>query len=269
MRIKPIRRVLGALALALPLLAGAQDTGGDAPVTLVEVDGFPVTNLHLALFASQTGRSPEDAEGQLRLLNELVNNFMVAQSPEGRQLAQRAEVQAALEVARARLIAQTFVRDQLNQVQVSDEQLRALYDERYGEPGKEYKARHILVETEQEAQAVIDALEQGADFADLARDRSIGPSKNVGGELGWFEAGQMVEAFSAATAELDDGSYSEQPVETQFGWHVILREDSREAQPPSYDTVKTELETEIRQQHIAEVISRIRSEADIEVQKLD
>jgi peptidyl-prolyl cis-trans isomerase C len=257
------------MCLALPLLAHAEGSEPADPVTLVKVDDFAVTNLHLALFANQTGRAPEDAEGQIRLLNELINNIMVANSAAGRSLAEKPEVIAALEVARARLIAQTFVRDQLSRIQLTDEQVRQHYEQRYGgEAAIEYRARHILLATRDEANAVIAQLRDGADFAELARSLSIGPSKSVGGELGWFEPDQMVAEFASATAALEDGAFSQEPVETQFGWHVILREQSRAAQPPSYDTVKAELETELRQQQIAEVIAAIRSEVNVEVQDI-
>lgn len=237
---------------------------------LVKVGDFMVTNLHFALFASQTGREPREPEEQVRLLNELVNNFMVADSPQGRALATEPEVAAALEVARARLIAQTFVRSELQKAPVSEAQIQALYDQEYGSSGRlEYKARHILLATEEEAREVIKALDGGADFAELASTRSIGPSKSVGGDLGWFEADQMVGEFSEATANLEDGSFSAQPVKTQFGWHVILREQSRALPQPSLESVKAELEQRIQQEHVARVVGEIRKSTKIEVQDLD
>lgn len=262
---------LAALTLAACLAGGShaeeQDTG---PQALVKIDDFTINSLHFALFASQTGREPQEPEAQVRLLNELVNNFMVANSPQGRALAAEPEVAAALEVARARLVAQTFIRSALEQTPVDDAQIQALYDAEYGEqPRREYKARHILLGSEQEAQEIIAALDGGADFAELAAERSIGPSKSVGGDLGWFEADQMVGEFSAATAQLADGGYSRQPVKTQFGWHVILREESRDVPPPSLESVKTELAQRIQQQQVAEIVAGIREKTRIEVQSID
>jgi peptidyl-prolyl cis-trans isomerase C len=252
-------------------LAGASMAQDDAePITLVEVDGFAVTNLHLALFATQTGRNPQEPEGQVKLLNELINNFMIANSSQGKELAGQAEVAAALDVARARLIAQTFIRSQLQQTSIDESAVQELYAARYGDQKLvEYKARHILSSSEADAQAVIAELDGGADFATLAAQRSIGPSKSVGGDLGWFEAGQMVGEFSAATAQLADGSYSKTPVQTQFGWHVILREQSREAAPPSVDSVRPELEKQLQQQQVAKSIAAIREAAQIKVQPLE
>ena len=257
------------LALAAPLFAENPPTE-PADQALVKVDDFTITSLHFALFASQTGRNPQDPEGQISLLNELVNNFMIANSPQGQELAGHPEVAAALEVARARLLAQTFVRTQLDQTPIDEAQLHALYDQTYAKASPiEYKARHILLESEEDAKAVIAELDGGADFATLASTRSTGPSKTVGGDLGWFEADQMVGEFSAATMQLADGSYSKTPVKTAFGWHVILREESREAPPPGFDTVRPELEKQLQQQQIAKVVSAIRKNAQIEVQKLE
>jgi peptidyl-prolyl cis-trans isomerase C len=133
----------------------------------------------------------------------------------------------------------------------------------------EFKARHILLENEEDAKSVIVELDEGADFATLASGRSTGPSKSVGGDLGWFEPDQMVSEFSEATAQLTDGSYSKTPVQTRFGWHVILREESRELPPPDFETVKPELEKQIQQRKIAEVIGGIREKTRIEVEEPD
>lgn len=253
-----------ATLLNLVLPAMAEET----PRTLVTIDDFAVTNVHFALFASQTGRNPPDAAGQISLLNELVNHFMVANSPQGKALAEDPDVVAALEVARARLIAQTFVRTELDKISIDEAQLRARYDERYTASGKEeYKARHILLTNEADAKAVIAELDGGADFATLAKEQSTGPSKTVGGDLGWFEPGQMVGEFSAATQALSDGAYSKEPVKSQFGWHVILREESRALPQPSLDDVREELTREMQQEGIAAAINAIRDSSRIEVER--
>jgi peptidyl-prolyl cis-trans isomerase C len=249
-------------------LAG-QVTGQDQPGTrtLVTIDDFAVTDLHFALFANQTGRNPKDGQEQLNMLNELATHFMIANSAEGQALAGQAEVNAALEVARARLIAQSFINSRLQQTPIEEEELRALYAAQYGDAQQmEYKARHILLKTEDEAKAIIMELDGGADFATLAKERSIGPSKTAGGDLGWFEAKQMVSEFAAATANLDNGAYSRSPVQTQFGWHVILREDSRELPPPTFESARPELEKQVQREHVAKAIAEIKENTRIEVQ---
>lgn len=238
-----------------------------AAQTLVMIDDFALTDVHFALFASQTGRNPSDASGQISLLNELVNHFMVANSEDGQALAKDPDVVAALEVARARLLAQTFVRAQIEANPVEAPELQALYDERYAsDGGVEYKARHILLEDKAAAEAVIAELDDGADFAELAKTRSTGPSGSAGGDLGWFEPDQMVAPFADATSNLENGRYSKTPVETQFGWHVILREDSRPVSPPAFEEVEDELTRLLHQQRVAAAITRIREATRIEVQ---
>ena len=267
MRSNTMRTSILALCLSIGSVAQAADP--TTPQTLVKVDDFEITNLHFALFASQTGRNPKDSQGQISLLNELVNNFMVANSTQGRAVESDPEVVAALEVARARLIAQAFVRSQLDSTPVDEKRLRELYDAEYAKPSHEYKARHILLENEEDAKAVIVELDGGADFATLASARSTGPSKSDGGNLGWFEPDQMVGEFSEATVQLADGNYSKTPVKTRFGWHVILREESREAPPPEFESVKPQLEKEIQQQQIAEAIGVIRDKTRVEVLELE
>lgn len=238
--------------------------------TLIVIDDFPITTLHLGLFASQTGRNPQQADAQIRMLNELANNFMLANSVPGKQLAERPEIAAALEVARARLIAQAFVRHEIDKAEIDEAEVRKRYDAAYsGAPRKEYKARHILLNSRDAAAAAIKELDKGTDFAELAGKHSTGPSKTVGGDLGWFEPDQMVPEFSAATEQLADGTYSRQPVKTQFGWHVILREQSRDLAVPDFESARTEIETQLRQEHVAKALKAIRDKANIEVQKLD
>ena len=128
---------------------------------------------------------------------------------------------------------------------------------------------NILLNSKDAAIAAIKELGKGADFAELATKHSVGPSKSVGGDLGWFEPEQMVPEFSAATEKLADGAYTQEPVKTTFGWHVILREESRDVAQPDFETARPELEQQIRQQHVAQLIKQIREKANIEVQQLE
>jgi len=143
---KMIRAFALGCGLALSATTASAADEENAVQTLLDIDGFAVTNLHLALFASQTGRNPQQAEEQIRMLNELANNFMLANSTEGKALASEPEIAAALQVARARLLAQAFVRSELEKVKVDDAEVQKRYDATYGgKQGIEYKARHILL----------------------------------------------------------------------------------------------------------------------------
>jgi len=265
-----IQRLLPLLAL-IPALALAEEKPQPSPPTsiqpLVKIDDFTVTNLHYSVFAAQQGKPlSQDRNQQIRLLNELVNTFMVARSPRGQELAATDELKAALEVTRARVIARAVIGDMMETTPVSDAEIQAAYEKQYGQgERREYKARHILLKTEDEAKAVIAELDKGADFAKLAREKSTGPSGRMGGDLGWFSPDSMVKPFAEAVAKLKDGEYSKTPVQTRFGWHVILREKSRTLPQPKLADVKDELVKQIRARKLTEYLRSLRDKMHIEV----
>ncbi|NIP72215.1 MAG: hypothetical protein GWO16_03910 [Gammaproteobacteria bacterium] len=129
----------------------------------------------------------------------------------------------------------------------------------------EYKARHILVDEQAQALALIERLEQGADFAELAREASTGPSGRQGGDLGWFTRRQMVPAFGEAVAGLEPGAFTREPVETRFGWHVILLEDTREAPAPGFGEVKEGVREALEKRALRDYVETLHAEADIEI----
>ena len=131
------------------------------------------------------------------------------------------------------------------------------------EPEPEFNASHILVETKEEADAIKTELDGGADFAELAKEKSTGPSGPGGGSLGWFGPGMMVPAFEEAVAGMEAGSVSE-PVETQFGWHVIKLNETRTAEAPALEGVREELETQIRQTKVQEAIESLTEAAEVD-----
>jgi len=145
------------------------------------------------------------------------------------------------------------------------EALQKAYDAQYGnvEPKAEYNASHILVETAETAQEVIQMINDGGDFAEVAKEKSTGPSGPNGGELGWFGEGVMVPEFQAAVLEMEAGTVSE-PVQTQFGWHVIKLNETREVPAPTLEEVSEELSQTIIQGQIEVAIDEIRSAATIE-----
>ncbi|MGJ8556775.1 MAG: peptidylprolyl isomerase, partial [Sulfitobacter geojensis] len=148
---------------------------------------------------------------------------------------------------------------------VDEEAVKAAYDAQYTdqEAGEEYNASHILVETEEEANTIKTALDDGADFAELAREKSTGPSGPGGGSLGWFGAGMMVPSFEAAVVAMEPGAVSA-PVETQFGWHVIKLNETRKTEAPALDDVREELELQVRQTLVQTRIEEITNDADVD-----
>ena len=243
-----------------------QAAGGDA---LVTVNGEPVTRqTFAAMLAEWNARRPGSVDSpqvQGALLNEMVNFVILSQEAEKRGLDESERVAAALEWARTTTLAQAMLNERLSSDPVEEADLREAYEEKYPAAGtKEYKARHILVETEEEADALIVELGQGADFAELAKEHSTGPSGSRGGDLGWFGPADMVPPFSEAVAAMDKGAVSAEPVETGFGWHVILLEDVRDNPPPPFESVKDELASEMRQQRIQRFVAELREQANIE-----
>ena len=152
---------------------------------------------------------------------------------------------------------------------ITEAELKAFYDKEVGsKPAeKEVKARHILLKEEKEALDVIKELDGGADFAELAKKKSTGPSGPRGGDLGFFGKGQMVPAFEAAAFALDKGAYTKTPVKTQFGYHVVLVEDAREAPKPSFDETKGNIRRVLAEQKFSEILNDLKAKAKIDVKK--
>ena len=160
------------------------------------------------------------------------------------------------------LIAQALANKFFSSINISEEDILNNYNNMLqNNPQNEYKASHILVESQSEAISIIEKLNSGEQFSELAKEYSIGPSASNGGSLGnFFSPNQMVKPFSDAVQLLANNEYSKAPVQTEFGWHVILREDSRETTPPTLESVKPEIEQQIRQTKFQEYINLLRDE---------
>ena len=241
----------------------------EEPKVIVEVDNFNLNTMHFAYFAAkQTPDGEPTAEQQIKLLNELVNTFILSNSAEGQALAQQPDLAAAIDVSRARLITQALIENTLENSPVTDDEINAVYDEQYaGKTKQEFKARHILVKTEDEAKALIKQLDGGADFAQLAKENSTGPSSSAGGDLGWFEKDMMVKPFADAVASMSNGTHSSSPVKTQFGWHIILREDAKDLGAVEVAQVKDDIISSIRTQKLRALINNLREKAKVEVKQ--
>jgi len=236
---------------------------------LVTVNGQPITKLMYGIYFQERMRTTPNAQNtpemQMNVLNELTNVMLVAQDAEKKQLDKREDVTAALELLKAKLLTQTAIQDYANNHPPSEEEIQQYYDSEYADKSTtEYKARHILVKDEAEAKDLIEQLDKGADFAKLATEHSTGPTGKNGGELGWFDGSQMVKPFSDAVKALEKGKYTEEPVKTQFGWHVILLEDTRESPPPSLETVKPTITSHLQQQALAKYMQELRAESKLQ-----
>ena len=204
--------------------------------------------------AAQASQEERDA-----VLQELTDIYLLTTQPIAAQLAASERVKAQLELQERGVIAQAVAQDFLSKNQATEEEILAEYEsQKTMAPPLQFKARHILVETQAAAADLISQLDNGSDFEELAKANSTGPSASSGGDLGWFSPEQMVQPFSEAVAALDDGEYTKQPVQTQFGWHVILREQSRTNEPPPLDSVRDVLKQNIEQNKFQAYVQQLR-----------
>ncbi|WP_347989105.1 peptidylprolyl isomerase [Methylomonas sp. AM2-LC] len=211
----------------------------------------------------------ERSQGQTfpkqQLLEELIQRELLIQQALQKGLDKSPEIVERLATVKNSLLSQAALQDYLKANPVTDEEIKAEYDSKMANLGNEYKARHILVKTEDEAKKLIAELDKGGDFTALAKKHSIDPMGSEGGDLGWFTADRMVAPFSEAVIALENGKYTKQPVQTQFGWHVILREDSRALTPPPLDAVKEQIRSMLQRQKAQTMMETLRKTAQVEV----
>ncbi len=272
------------LKLALPVAAGTlllaanslfaeeeQSTVEFGEDVVAQINGENITNQQFSIFYQdlskrQPSMQQNSPQAQSAAFSEILRVYILAQEAEKQELDKREDVLDALLVQKKQFLARMTMLNFLNEYQLDEAELQAAYEKMLADtPKVEYKARHILVASEDEGKAVIVELDGGADFAELAKEKSTGPSGPRGGDLGWFGSQQMVAPFAEATAAMEKGTYSKEPVQTQFGWHVILLEDSREPEPPSLDSVRAQLETQLKQQALAAYIGELVQGSEIDV----
>ena len=234
------------------------------------IDGTPVPEAvfrKLGLNALQKRAEDMTPDERAAVIEQLVTLELVARDGVSKNIDQELTVAAELELLRLQFLANATVERYLESNPPSESVIRDLYDERMQDlSGTEYKARHILVETEQEARSIISQLDDGGDFSELAEQFTTDPSgRTSGGDLGWFSPNAMVEPFAAAVQQLEVGSHSSEPVQTQFGWHVILVEDTRNQQPPGIESMRRELENVARRQQVDQYIESLRQAATVNV----
>ncbi len=211
---------------------------------------------------------PVPPEARKALVDSLVLQAVVAQEAVKQGLDKSPAYIDQMETVRQSALANAYVEDWIKKNPVTDEMLKAEYDRlKASSAGNEYKARHILVEKEADAKAIIATLKKTpAAFDKLAKEKSKDPgSKGNGGDLGWFDPKGMVPEFGAAVAKLEKGKFTEEPVKTQFGYHVILLEDSRAVEPPALDAVKAQLSQQLQQQNMRKQIDALKAAAKIDL----
>lgn len=274
MRLIPIA-LAASIAFAMP--ATAQETATteatyDASTVLARVNERDITLGHLIAIMERLPEQYQTLEDDVLfpgILDQLIDQAMISDTLSTSPETDTARVRTIMQNERLALISKTAI-DEIIAEGADEAELQKAYDAQYGsvEPTSEFNASHILVETAEEAQAVIASVNDGADFAEVAKEKSTGPSGPNGGELGWFGAGVMVPEFEQAVIGMEVGAVSE-PVQTQFGWHVIKLNETRDVPPPSLDDVREELSQPLIEAKIKAHIDGIRAKAAIEKFEVD
>ena len=266
------RKILLRAAIATLLIAGSGQfaMAKDKPAAdevIAEVNGEKITLGDVQLYMSSKAATGAPADPGT-ILNEVINRELIKQAALKAGIDKQPDFKKALEIQRTTLLVNAMLSKKLDKVDLSDAALKKEYDDQIKNmPKKEYKARHILLKTEDEAKAVIKQLKDGADFVKLAKEKSIGPSGPNGGDLGWFKAGTMVPEFADAVAKMKDGDITDKPVKTQFGWHVIKLEETREVAPPSFESMKDKLRSIVANKAVQNYLSELHKNAKVELKQ--
>jgi peptidyl-prolyl cis-trans isomerase C len=260
-------RLLAGLSLCVstPIWAQtAQKIPASNPVT---VNGKPIPKSRLDFIAKQraTQGQPDNEQARKAILDNLITQEVVAQEADRRGFSKSADVRTQLELLRQQVLVQAVVQDHLKTHPIKDEDMLAEYSKVKAARGdKEYKVRHILVDKDSEANEIIAQLKKGTKFEDLSKQSKDPGSKEKGGDLDWNTPATFVKPFAEALSKLEKGKYTETPVQTQFGWHVIQLDDVRPMQFPAFDTVKQQLLARMQEQEVQKFVTELRSKAKIE-----
>jgi peptidyl-prolyl cis-trans isomerase C len=259
----PALALTAGLLFALSTSAFAQDTD---PV-VARVNGAEIRASDVAMAEEDLGTNLPAMTPEAKreyIVTFLSDTLLVAQAADARKVGDTPEFKRRLAFARNKLLSEGLLHAEAKAA-VSDQAMHKVYDDAAKQMGgeKEVRARHILVETEDEAKAVLADLKKGGDFAELAKQKSKDPGAAEGGDLGYFAKDQMVPEFAEVAFKLEPGKLSD-PVKTQFGWHVIKVEDKRDKQIPEFDKVKDQIETYVTRKAQADFIHKLQETAKIE-----
>ncbi|MFZ6777159.1 foldase protein PrsA [Undibacterium sp. Ji83W] len=279
------RVVLGS-ALALLVLSACNDKNADKAASAsasasasttasssevaATVDGTPISKKQLDQIMQQQAAQgmPDTPETRKMVIDNLAMQLLVAKEAVTKGLDKTADVADQLEMSRQSILANAYVKDYIKTAAVTDDALKAEYEDfKTKNGGNEFKARHILVKTEDEAKDIIAKIKKDIkSFEGLAKAKSQDPgSKANGGDLGWFNPRGMVPEFGAAVAKLEKGKFTEEPVKSQFGYHVIILDDSRPVAIPPLEEVKAGLTQQLQQKNLKKMLDDMKAKAKIEV----
>ncbi|SHG28584.1 peptidylprolyl isomerase [Bradyrhizobium erythrophlei] len=254
-------------ALAMALLAGLPARADDANPVLAKVNGSEIRQSDVTLAEEELGPSLAQMDPSTKkdnVLSFLIDMKIVAKAAEDKKIENNEDFKKRLAFTRNRLLMDSLLASE-GKAATTDDAMKKVYEDASKQISgeQEVHARHILVETEDEAKAVEDELKKGADFAELAKKKSKDPGASDGGDLGFFTKDQMVPEFSAVAFSLEPGKISD-PVKSQFGWHVIKVEEKRNRKAPDFDQVKGQIETYVTRKAQADYVAKLREGAKVE-----
>lgn len=253
-------------ALTAAALIAAAPWAAAQNVAIVNGKAVPTARVEaLAQQVAASGR-PVDDTVRAQLKEEVVLREIFMQEAQKRGIGATAEYKTQMELARQTIMIRALFADFQKKNPVADADIKAEYDKfAAANAGKEFRARHILVEKEDEAKAIIASIKGGASFEDIAKKQSKDPGSGAnGGDLDWAAAGSYVTEFSEAMVKLDKGQMTAAPVKSQFGWHIIRVDDVRQAQLPAFDEVKPQIAQQMQQQKLSEFQNKLREKAKVE-----
>jgi len=231
------------------------------------VNGKPIPksefDLYLQNVTQQAKREATDAE-KAQILDQFISMKLAAEAADKAGVAKQQKVVDQLAIARMNVVVDAGLLKYLDEHPITDAELKPEYDAQVAALPREYHARHILTEDKAAADAVTKELQGGADFAKLAETKSKDASAKSGGDLGWFTLDSMAKPFADAVSALQPGQLTAEPVQTQFGWHVIKVEASRAATPPAFDDVKGQVKTIVQRKKLQAYLEELRKAAKIE-----
>jgi peptidyl-prolyl cis-trans isomerase C len=254
---------LAALLVAGAIISAPAFAEGKSVAT---VNGKPISqNAYDAFLAEQKAQgAPDSAELKNAVKEELIRREIIVQEAKNKKLDAKPDVQGQIELAKQAVLIRAFLADYVRAHPISDDKLKAEYEAIKTSIGStEYKPRHILVDKEDDAKAIIAKLDKGEKFSDLAKQSKDPASKDKGGELTWSTPSNYVKPFADAMLKLKKGEYTKTPVKTEFGYHVVLLDDSRPLTPPPFDQVKPQLQQRASQQMIDALLKDLRDKAKV------
>ncbi len=241
----------------------------DKVLAVVNGDNVTESQLKIAALQSKVDFNSITSVQRIALIDALVNRQLVLQAALKENFDKHPEVASRVKALTDSYIAANYLAKIAEAYKISDKEMQAYYDKNVlADLPKEYKARHILVKTKDEANAIIKELEGGADFSKLTKEKSNDAGSAVnGGDLGWFTGQNMVAPFSLAVAKMKKGELDKTPVKSQFGWHVIKLDDVRDVTPPKFEEVKPEIEKVLIKEHLNKYLTDLNSKAKITLNK--